>query len=126
MTRKPATKRVNIMLNTDLLKKIDRFAVSHEADRSTAVRQLVLFALHHTQILQAIERYKAREITLRQIGELLGISYWEVNDLLAAYNVPIQDLVPEEVEEQIRLVNTLTNKHKTQNMGRLTKTRSIG
>ena len=126
MARKPAPKRVNIMLNTNLLKKIDGFAVSHEADRSTAVRQLVLFALHHTQILQAIEKYKAREITLRQIAELLGISYWEVNDILASHNVPIQDLAPEEVDEQIKLIHTWVHKRKTQNSSRLTNPRRIG
>lgn len=111
MTKKPATKRVNIMLNTDLLKKIDGFATAQQADRSTAVRQLVLFALHNQQIRQAIEKFKAHSLSLRQIGELLGMSYWEVNDLLASHGVPIQDLEPAELETQIKLTKTLSQKN---------------
>ena len=35
----------------------------------------------------AVERYKNGEITLGQLKEILGVSEWEIDDILKKYNV---------------------------------------
>ena len=38
----------------------------------------------------AVEEYRAGRITQRQVGELLGLDYWETEQFLRARRVPIE------------------------------------
>ena len=38
-----------------------------------------------------LEQFRKSKITLRQGAELLGIEYWEMNDLLRENHIPLAD-----------------------------------
>ena len=94
--------RVNATLNHELVKKIDAFAHQQLEDRSTAIRQLVAKGLWMEKEEQILRGYQHGRFTLREVGELMGIGYWEVQDLLQRRGVPIQDLAEVEVQSRIK------------------------
>lgn len=96
------TIRVNTTLNVPLLEKIDQFAQENLEDRSTAVRQLIakgLFALQEEKILNS---FKKGLVTVREAASLLGLSYWELNELLEKKNIPLTNLSEIELKERAK------------------------
>lgn len=83
------TVRVNATLHEDLLRRVDAFAESRYEDRSTALRQLVDFALRELTQREAIEAYRTGRVTLRELARTLGLDVWATHDLLASQGVPV-------------------------------------
>ncbi len=81
--------RVNATLDEELLRRVDAFAERRYEDRSTAIRQLVAFALTELGKRDAIEAYRESRVTLREFARALGLGYWEANDLLRSEGVAI-------------------------------------
>lgn len=79
--------RVNATMDEDLLRRVDAFAAARYEDRSTALRQLVAFALRELQKREAIEAFAAGRVTLREFGRGLGLDVWAAHDLLRAEGV---------------------------------------
>jgi len=83
------TVRVNATLHDDLLRRVDAFAESRYEDRSTALRQLIDFALRELTQREAIAAYKAGRVTLRELARTLGLDTWATHDLLASQGVAV-------------------------------------
>jgi len=83
------TVRVNATLHEDLLRRVDAFAESRYEDRSTALRQLIDFALRELTQREAIDAYKAGRVTLRELARTLGLSIWSTHDLLTSQSVAV-------------------------------------
>lgn len=81
--------RVNATMDEELVRRIDAFADRRHEDRSTAIRQLVAFALRELHKREAIEAYRAGRVTLREFGVSLGVGVWEAHDLLRAEGVAV-------------------------------------
>jgi hypothetical protein len=81
--------RVNATVDEELLRRVDAYAQSHYEDRSTAVRQLLDFALRELQKRDALRAYGAGRVTLRELGQALGLSTWATHDLLRAEGVDV-------------------------------------
>lgn len=81
------TARINATMDSDLLARLDAFAAKRFEDRSTAIRQLVDFALRELTKREALEAYAAGRITERELGTHLGLDAWDVAGLLAAEGV---------------------------------------
>ncbi|MGI9033385.1 MAG: UPF0175 family protein [Acidimicrobiales bacterium] len=81
--------RVNVTMHESLLERVDRFAAGRYEDRSTAIRQLVDFALRELTKRDALEAYQSGRLTLRELGRALGLDGWAVHDLLAAEGVAV-------------------------------------
>lgn len=81
------TARINATMDADLLARLDAFAARRFEDRSTAIRQLVDFALRELSKREALEAYTAGRLTLRELGDSLGLGAWATADLLAAEGV---------------------------------------
>ncbi len=84
-------KRVNTTMPESLLRKVDLYGELNLEDRATAIRQLVAEGLRVKLEQTVLEQYRKRKITLRQGAELLGISYWEMNDLLRNNHIPLAE-----------------------------------
>ncbi len=82
-------KRVNTTMPESLLKRVDLYSKWNLEDRATAIRQLVAEGLRIKLQQAALEQYKRGKITLRQGAELLGISYWDMNELLRENHIPL-------------------------------------
>lgn len=81
--------RVNATLDADLLERVDAFAERRYEDRSTAIRQLVDFALREMAKREALEAYRQSRVTLREFARALGLGYWEANELLRSEGVAV-------------------------------------
>ncbi len=74
--------RVNATMDEELLRRVDAFAATHFEDRSTALRQLVDFALREMQKREALDAYRAGRVTLREFARALGLTVWGAHDLM--------------------------------------------
>lgn len=81
--------RVNATIDEDLLARVDAFAKTRYEDRSTAIRQLIDFALRELTQREATDAYRAGRVTLRELGRALGLDVWATHDLLATLGVPV-------------------------------------
>lgn len=81
--------RVNATMDDELVRRIDAFAEQRYEDRSTAIRQLVDFALRELQKRDALEAYRSGRVTLREFARVLGLDTWAAHDLLRAEGVAV-------------------------------------
>ena len=101
MTR---TVRINATLDDRLLARIDTFAASRLEDRSTALRQLVDFALREMALREATEAYRGGRLTLRELAEALSVDVWHAHDLLRAAGVAVAQGPPDETAASLDAV----------------------
>ena len=100
--------RVNATLDEELLRRVDAFATSRYEDRSTAIRQLVDFALRELGQREAVDAYQAGRVTLRELSRTLGLDLWATHDLLASLGVPVAQGARAETQAGLReLVDSL-------------------
>lgn len=83
------TMRVNASMGAELIRRIDAFAAARLEDRSTAIRQLVDFALRELGKREALDAYRAGRVTLRELATALGLDVWSAHDLLRAEGVSV-------------------------------------
>jgi hypothetical protein len=76
-------------MDAEILRRVDAFAASRYEDRSTAIRQLVDFALRELGKRETIAAYVAGHLTLRGLSRSLGLDVWGVHDLLASEGVAV-------------------------------------
>jgi predicted HTH domain antitoxin len=81
--------RVNTVMSEELLGRLDAFARRRHEDRSTAIRQLVDFALREMSMREAVEAYQQGRLTLRELARTLGLDVWAAHDLLASRGIAI-------------------------------------
>jgi hypothetical protein len=81
--------RLNATMDKDLLQRLDAYAKDHYEDRSTALRQLVDFALRELRKRDAMEAYRGGRVTLREFARALGLDIWAAHDLLRAEGVAV-------------------------------------
>ncbi|MGF1645626.1 MAG: hypothetical protein ACFCVF_01690 [Kineosporiaceae bacterium] len=81
--------RVNATMDPALLRRVDAYAAQRYEDRSTALRQLVDFALRELQKRDAIESYRTGRVTLRDFARALGLDTWQAHDMLRSEGVAV-------------------------------------
>ncbi|MCA1839872.1 MAG: ribbon-helix-helix protein, CopG family [Actinomycetota bacterium] len=81
--------RINATMDEELLRRLDAFAQTRYEDRSTAIRQLVDFALRELSQRDAVDAYRAGRLTIREFARSLGLDVWGAHDLLAVLGVPV-------------------------------------
>jgi len=84
--------KINTEFDPVLLKKLDAYASKRYLDRSSALQQLVSLALREIYKKEAIQAYHEGRMTIRQCAEMLGIDYFEMNEILQSENV---NIIPE-------------------------------
>lgn len=81
--------RINATMDEELLSRLDAFAAGRYEDRSTAVRQLLDFALREMRKREALDSYRAGRLSLREFARSLGLDVWASHDLLRSAGVAI-------------------------------------
>lgn len=104
--------RVNATMDEELVRRVDAFAADRYEDRSTALRQLVDFALRELQKREALDAYRAGRVSLREFAKTLGLQVWAAHDLLRAEGVAVAQGDRSEtaaaLEETIRAISDET------------------
>lgn len=80
--------RINTTLYPPLLKRIDFYAEQRLEDRSTAIRQLIAEGLKGELKAQVLNGLKEGRLTIRQAAELLGVAYWEMQQIMENEGTP--------------------------------------
>lgn len=81
--------RLNATMDEELLRRLDAYAQDHYEDRSTALRQLVDFALRELRKRDALDAYRSGRVTLREFARALGLDVWAAHDLLRSEGVEV-------------------------------------
>lgn len=89
--------RVNTTMYPKLLRKIDFYAEQRLEDRSTAIRQLIAEGLKTELKANVIKSLKEAKLTIREAAELLGVEYWEMQQIMEERGVPLIDITEEEI-----------------------------
>lgn len=84
-------KKIKICARFDpaLLKRIDEYASKRYTDRSDAIQHLVSFALREINNKEAVQAYREGRMTIRQCANMLGIDYFEMDEIFNSESVPI-------------------------------------
>ena len=89
---------INTELTKDILKELDSYAKRHYEDRSTAIRQLLAAILKELSTKETIDEFRNNKLTVREVAQRLGVSYWEAQTILIEAGVPIQKMTQEEIK----------------------------
>jgi hypothetical protein len=104
--------RINATIDRSLLERVDRYAARNSEDRSTAIRQLLGFALRQLGKEEAVTAYRQGRLTLRQLGQTLGLDMWGAHDLLASEGVAVAQGSRHETEADLEALLLATHRHK--------------
>lgn len=89
--------RVNATLYPSLLKRIDFYAEQRLEDRSTAIRQLITEGLKTELMAKVMQALKEKKLTVREAAELLGVEYWEMQQIMDEVGVALIDITESEI-----------------------------
>ena len=92
--------RINTTLSKQVLEKVDHYAEELQEDRSTAIRQLLSRAVLEIEKQKIIQAYKEKKLTIRQAADALGMDYWQVQEFLELYGLPVSDITKAEIREK--------------------------
>src|SRR3989338_8505870 len=92
--------RVNTTLYPELLKRIDYYAEQRLEDRSTAIRQLIAEGLKTELKAKVIESLKENKLTIRKAAELMGVEYWEMQEIMDEEGVNLIDISEKEIAKK--------------------------
>jgi predicted HTH domain antitoxin len=92
--------RVNTTMYPKLLKKIDFYAQQRLEDRSTAIRQLIAEGLKTELKKKVLTSLKDTKLTIREAAELLGVEYWEMQQIMEEEGVPAIGVADGEVKQR--------------------------
>ncbi len=81
--------KINTEFDPVLLKKLDAYAAKKYLDRSSALQHLVSVALREIYKKEAVQAYREGRMTIRQCAEMLGVGYFEMNEILQSENIDI-------------------------------------
>lgn len=98
--------RVNTVMSEDLLERVDAFAKRRHEDRSTAIRQLVDFALREMSADEAIDAFRQGRVTLRELARTLNLDVWGAHDLLASRGIAVAQGSAAETAASLAAVTT--------------------
>lgn len=92
--------RVNTTLYPEQLRRIDFYAEQRLEDRSTAIRQLIAEGLKTELKAKVIASLKEKKLTVREAAELLGVEYWEMQQIMDEEGISLIDISEEEIAKR--------------------------
>lgn len=73
-----------------LISEVERFADIDHVDRSAEIRKLLEIGLYERRKRDVLEKYRMGKITTEKAAEELGISVWEMLELLDDEKLSVQ------------------------------------
>lgn len=92
--------RINTTLYPELLKRIDFYAEQRLEDRSTAIRQLIAEGLKTELKAKILQALREKKLTIREAAELLGVEYWEMQQIMDEVGLPLIDATETEIAKR--------------------------
>ncbi len=92
---------VTTRVEEEYLYEIDNISKTKHIDRATLVRNYIVQALLEDRKERVLEEYKKRKISLELAAKKLGMSIWDIIDIVKERGLYI-DYTKEELEEDTR------------------------
>ncbi len=71
------TKTVSTRLEPAELRQLEQLAESSDLDRATLLRTLLRRGIREMRLEQAVDAYRAEEVTLGRAAEMAGLGTWD-------------------------------------------------
>ncbi len=97
------TATVTTRIKEQMLEEIDELSEQRKMDRATLLRNLIQEALEKEKQKHILELYKEGEVTLEKAAEMLGISIWEMIELLKEKDIHLH-YTKEELQKDLEPV----------------------
>ena len=81
------SKPTTIRLPDSMLKRVDRLARQSATDRATSLRRLIEIGMSEEETRRLLASYQEGKASAGQVCEALGLSAWELPDLLRRHGV---------------------------------------
>jgi predicted HTH domain antitoxin len=86
----PLSETISLRLPRETAKKLREIANKEGKDRSTLIRELLEHGVKEKGLEQAVELYRAGQVTGWKAAQLAGVSLWNFYKILAEKGVLIQ------------------------------------
>lgn len=91
---------VTALLDNDTLKGIEILSKEYNMDRTMVINDLIREGLRSKIKKRALELYTSRKITLQKAAEMIGVSIWEMLEIIKKEDIHI-DYGIEELKEDL-------------------------
>ncbi|ACV64744.1 hypothetical protein Dtox_4068 [Desulfofarcimen acetoxidans DSM 771] len=100
--------KISTNFEPELLKRIDAYANKRYTDRSAAIQQLVDIALRELNKGEVIKAYRDGRLSIRQCADMLGVDYFEMNNILQNEGISVIDEHYKMPEKTLEKINQIT------------------
>ena len=95
---------ISVRLDKSLLKDLSKIEKNWQADRSEAIRRLLVKAVSSWKIQNMLERLKEHKISIGKAAEECGLSLWEMLDIAKEDNVDWTGYSKEDLERDLEVL----------------------
>lgn len=96
---------ISVRLGKEILRELVSVEKKWQADRSEAIRRLLVSSLKEWKINDALEELKARKITVGRAAEKAGASLWRMIELAKKENIDWIEYNKDDLERDLQLLN---------------------
>ena len=98
---------ISTRIPDDIEKEIKLLEKKWRTDRSEIIRRLLDKAIKELKAENALELLSAHKISLGKAAEEIGISIWEMLDLVKERRIDWVGLTPEAIEKDLEIIKSL-------------------
>ena len=95
---------ISVRLEEPLLRELSVIEKHWRADRSEAIRRLLVKAISSWKVQDALERLRQHKISLGKAAQECGLSLWEMLDLVKQSNIDWIGYSKKDVEKDIKFL----------------------
>ena len=102
------TSTISVRIDKSLLKDISKIERDWQADRSEAIRRLLVKAVNSWRLQNAIEKIREHKVSIGKAAEQCGISLWEMLDIVKESNIDWTGYSKEDLERDLKVLGDKT------------------
>lgn len=96
---------ISVRLGKHILKDLVKVEKKWQADRSEAIRRLLVRSLTEWKVKDALEELKARKITISEAAKKSGVPLWNMIDLAKQEKIDWIEYNKEDLERDLKLLS---------------------
>ena len=81
---------ISTRIPTEMLGELEKLAKEDQMDRSTEMRRLLEIGIRERKRRDVLERYRRSQITTERAAQELGISIWEMLEIMKKEKIEMQ------------------------------------
>jgi len=97
---------ISVRLEKSIIQDLHKVEKTWQADRSEAIRRLLVNALRDWKIETALEKIQEKKCSIGKAAQECNISIWEMFDLVKEKEIDWVDYSKEDLEKDVELIKT--------------------